>query len=61
MEPSSYKIIFVKLSDSERELQKSEASVVEAKQIEAELDEIAELKKVLHEIAEPEPRSYTVT
>jgi len=61
MEPNTYKIVFVKLSDSERDLQRAEASALEAKQIETELDEIAELKRILLEIAEPEPRSYTVT
>lgn len=61
MEPNSYKIVFVKLSESDRDLQKAEASVSEAKQIETELDEIAELKRFILEIAEPDPKSYTVT
>ena len=61
MDPSSYKVVFLKLSEAASRFQHAEASPSESEEIAAELEEIAELKKFFLEVTAPEPKSFTVT
>jgi hypothetical protein len=60
-QPSRFKIVFEKLAEAQRAGGISEAEVAESAQLQAESDEIAELRRVVSEITEPEPKSYTTT
>lgn len=59
MDASRFKVVFEKLSEIAPPAEAAPAEQVWL--VREELDEIAELRRLALEIAEPEPRSYTVT
>jgi hypothetical protein len=56
-----FKIVFEKLAEAQRAGAITEAEVAESAEIRAEGDEIAELRRMVNEITDPEPKSYTTT
>lgn len=60
-EQNRFKIVFEKLAEARRAGAISEAEVVESAALQAESEEIAELRRVVNEITDPEPKSYTTT
>lgn len=56
-----YKIIFQKLSEATAEQKSSVEAVREVEELQAELEEISELRRLGLEIAETKPKSYTST
>ena len=61
MEPTRYRIVFKKLSEAIAEEGEREKTLVEIKSIRTESEEIAELRRLVLETTESEPRSYTST
>jgi hypothetical protein len=59
MDSSRFKVVFEKLSEISPTDEAARTEQVSF--VREELDEIAELRRLALEIAEPEPRSYTVT
>ena len=58
---NQFDIIFVKLDEALSADRKSAGVLSEAQTLETELEEIAELRRIVLEITEPEPSSYTST
>ena len=56
-----FKIVFEKLAKARRKEAITEAEVVASAQQRAESEEIAELRRVVTEITNPEPKSFTTT
>ena len=56
-----FKIVFEKLAEAQRSGTITEAEVVESARLCVESEEIAELRRVVSEITEPEPKSFTTT
>jgi hypothetical protein len=61
MEQDRFKIVFEKLAEGRERGAVSEAEVAETEQLRAESEEIAELRRLVLEITEPTPKSYTTT
>jgi hypothetical protein len=61
MEQDRFKIVFEKLTEARERGAVSEAEVAETEQLRAESEEIAELRRLVLEITEPAPKSYTTT
>ena len=59
MAENRFSILFRKLSEADADASKLTESMSEANS--AELQEIAELRRLVLEITEPEPNSYTTT
>jgi hypothetical protein len=60
-EHSRFKIVFGKLAEARRTEGITEAEVAECARLQAEAEEIDELRRVVSEITEPEPKSFTTT
>ena len=56
-----FKIVFEKLAEAQRGGAITEAEVEESAQLRAESEEIAELRRVITEITDPELKSFTTT
>jgi hypothetical protein len=56
-----FKIVFEKLAEAQRDGAITEAEVAESARLRAESEEIAELRRVVSEITDPEPKSFTTT
>lgn len=56
-----FKIVFEKLAEARRDGAISEAEAAESARMRAEAEEIAELRRVVSEITDPEPKPYTRT
>ncbi|HEX7422929.1 MAG TPA: hypothetical protein VF311_03440 [Terriglobales bacterium] len=56
-----FKIVFEKLAEAQRSGAITEAEVAESARLRAESEEIAELRRVVSEITDPEPKSFTTT
>lgn len=61
MKPESRFIVFEKLAEARQGGAITEAEVAESARLQAEGEEIAELRRVVSEITEPEPKSFTTT
>ena len=62
MADDPFHILFVKLWEARsEETEPPEEPLGEAQTLEDELQEISELRRIVHEITEPEPPSYTST
>ena len=61
MEPQSRFIVFKKLAEARRDGTVTEAEVAESARLQAEAEEVAELRRVVSEITDPEPKSFTTT
>jgi len=58
---SRFKIVFEELAQARREGTITEAEIAESARLLAESEETAELRRVVREITEPEPKLYTRT
>jgi len=61
MDEDRFRIVFEKLSELTSEQTLSKESSSESEQMRAEIDEIAELRRLVLEITEPKATSYTST
>ncbi len=61
MSESRFRIVFEKIAQETDQQGCECVSQVELESIRAELEEVAELRRLALEIAEPEPMSYTST
>lgn len=61
MEEQSRFIVFEKLSEARRTAAITEVEVAESTRLQKEAEEIAEPRRVVSEITEPEPKSLTTT
>jgi len=61
MDQTRFKIVFKKLSQAAVEAARSKESRSEAAALQAEIEEISELRRLVLETTEPEPKSYTTT
>jgi hypothetical protein len=60
MEEKNYTIVFQKLVEVTAEANSAETAL-HSEALSAEIDEIAELRRLVLEITDPEPTSYTTT
>jgi hypothetical protein len=61
MDQTRFKIVFKKLSQAAGEDGWLEECLSEAAAMRAEIEEISELRRLVVETTEPEPKSYTTT
>jgi hypothetical protein len=61
MDQTRFKIVFKKLSEAAAKEEGLKESVSEAAAMRAEIEEISELRRLVLETTEPEPKSYTTT
>jgi hypothetical protein len=61
MSEIDFKIVFDKLAASESEDPAVRSLLIETRDLRSESQEIAELRQLILELAEPEPLSYTTT
>ena len=61
MDQTRFKIVFKKLSQAADDQASLKEFLSEAAAMRAEIEEISELRRLVLETTEPEPRSYTTT
>jgi hypothetical protein len=61
MDEARFRIIFEKLSEELPQKTSEEPTLKTVESMRVELEEIAELRRIVLEITEPEPVSYTTT
>ncbi len=61
MEQDRFSIVFTKLAEAITEEAKTKESPLITLHMQAEIDEIAELRRIVLETTEPERKSYTTT
>jgi hypothetical protein len=61
MDQARFKIVFEKLSEEPPQKTAGEPTLKTVESMRVELEEIAELRRIVLEITEPEPVSYTTT
>ena len=61
IERTRFRIVFQKLAEARLAGAIAEAEIVEGAELQGEAEEIAELRRIVREITEPEPRSFTTT
>ncbi len=61
MDEKPFKIVFDKLAEEDSGNESIRALASESEQLAPELDEIAELRRLVTELSEPEPSSYTTS
>jgi hypothetical protein len=61
MDQTRFKIVFKKLSQAATEEPGLEESISEVATMRAEIEEISELRRLVLQATEPEPKSYTTT
>ena len=61
MDQARFKIVFEKLSEELPQRASEEPTLKTVENMRVELEEIAELRRIVLEITEPEPASYTTT
>jgi hypothetical protein len=61
MDQARFKIVFEKLSEEPPQKTSEEPTLKTVENMRVELEEIAELRRIVLEITEPEPASYTTT
>ncbi len=61
MDPNRFRILFDKLEESRSSHDREDVEGRKTEATAAEIDEIAELRRVVLEVTEPEPLSFTTT
>jgi len=61
MDPARFNIVFEKLSEEPLQKAAQETTLKTVESMQGELEEIAELRRIVLEITEPEPVSFTTT
>lgn len=61
MDQARFKIVFEKLSEEPAQKASEEPTLKTVENMRVELEEIAELRRIILEITEPESASYTTT